>query len=481
MITVLPTAPTVTSATAPPLLAGSPFSVTFSRPVAGITTSDFTVNEVGSNTGIAATIACADGSGNPVSCATGAVSQATLTPTSPLIAGEYYFVLVNQAAGGVVGDPDGVALPVSQTYVRAQTGFTAFQYPLTYAWATFKDPAALGGSYVIAGGQGASETFTMKGRSLGIVTFNGPDGGTATVSATNGSTVVTQSVDTYAAATGDGTTPITGLSSGQHTVTITVDGGHDPSSTGDWVRIDGLVEGTTTTTTPRFSATTWPSNPGVDTYDNATGSTVSLTFRGTGVSWTALTGPADGKAKVTVDGVTVATTELYKAKAGRQTLTFGGLSPDGFHTMKITALGEGPPSHPYSTDIDVVSLQVQPTVTAVQFAGSPTNPTVTIEGDNFGTQAALGAGTQPCGSPVDTTGKNYGANLWLADTTAGWAAGDSAPPVCNQLGLKIISFSPTQIVFTPGSTYPIYGSLNTGDSVTLHVLGAAFTTTVSYT
>ena len=329
----------VSSAAAPPLVSASPFSVVFSGPVQGVSTANFTVNEVGYSTGIAASVACANASSAPVSCVTGPVTSATLTPTKPLIAGEYYFVLANQAAGGIVAAADGTAVPASETYTRAQTQFNAFQYPTIYKWATVKDASALGGSYVEETYPGATASFTAKGTSVGIVTWDAPDGGTATVTVTNGTHPVTQSIDTYAASAGDQTTTISGLSvTGTHTITVSVNGAGDPESSGSWVRIDGTIVGGVTQPTPKLTFL-WPNYPGDYSYTGSEGASVSLTFRGTGVVWTALTGPNDGKAKVVIDGSMVATEDLHAASYGSTTYTFANLSQDGFHTITITALG----------------------------------------------------------------------------------------------------------------------------------------------
>jgi len=120
-----------------------------------------------------------------------------------------------------------------------------------------------------------------------------------------------------------------------------------------------------------------------------------------------------------------------------------------------------------------------PAITAMTFTGSSSSPTITIDGTGFGLESWLGPPSTPCGG-TDTTGSNYGENFYLVDAT-GWIAGVGPQPICNFLGLHIESYSPTQIVFTYGSSYPDYGSLNSGDGATVHVLGTEFSTTVAYT
>jgi hypothetical protein len=50
-------------------------------------------------------------------------------------------------------------------------------------------------------------------------------------------------------------------------------------------------------------------------------------------------GIGGGKASVVIDGVNVATEDLYAAGYGNTAYTFVGLSVEGFHTITITALG----------------------------------------------------------------------------------------------------------------------------------------------
>jgi hypothetical protein len=314
----------------------------FDEPVTGVSAANLTVDEAGSHTGLPGTLFCTNASNASVNCATGPVWQASFTPTKPLIAGEYYFILVNSAAGGI-RTTGGALVPATVVFVRADTQFGYSQYPVTYAWATVKQALALGGSYVREESSGGKETFSATGTSVGIVTWDAPNGGTATVTVTNGRKKLTRSIDTYAASAGDRTTTISGLDSAAHTVTISVNGGHDASSTGDWVRIDGTVVGGVTQDTPKFTAE-WAVLGTTAAYSRVKGASVSLTFRGTGVVWTAYTGPAEGKANVSIDGGTPVTEDLYASSDTAKAVTFSGLSQNGFHTIEITALGTADPA-----------------------------------------------------------------------------------------------------------------------------------------
>jgi hypothetical protein len=67
--------------------------------------------------------------------------------------------------------------------------------------------------------------------------------------------------------------------------------------------------------------------------------TSSLAFTGTGVTWVTATGPAEGKASVTIDGVSMGTLDLYSPTVQWQvTKSYSGLT-SGTHTIVVTVLG----------------------------------------------------------------------------------------------------------------------------------------------
>jgi hypothetical protein len=236
-------APTVTSYLAPPVLQKSPFVVSFSRAVMGVSTSDFTVVEVGASSPLAGAVACLNASNAVVSCSSGPVSVARFTPTSALIAGEYYYVNINPSSMGVVGYPDRVAVATWQGSVRAQTVFSDQQFPVRYAWGAVVNAAALGGSYVQELNPNASEKFSFSETSLALVMWGGSDRGTATVTITStGATKITRQINTYAASPRDVTFTWPSLVSGSHTVTVMVNGANVAPSTNTWVSIDAVTE-----------------------------------------------------------------------------------------------------------------------------------------------------------------------------------------------------------------------------------------------
>lgn len=81
-------------------------------------------------------------------------------------------------------------------------------------------------------------------------------------------------------------------------------------------------------------------------------------FRGSGVSWVGTKGPGLGKALVKLDGVTVATIDLYAAKkAPRQVLFSRTGLPSTEHTLTITVLKEkNPRATGYGATVDRVSV-----------------------------------------------------------------------------------------------------------------------------
>jgi hypothetical protein len=118
-----------------------------------------------------------------------------------------------------------------------------------------------------------------------------------------------------------------------------------------------------------------------------------------------------------------------------------------------------------------------PTIASVGFGGNAASPVVTISGSSFGSTVASLGSPQAAGG-CGGSGSDYGNNLSLSDTAAGWTGGQG-PGDC--IGLLISSYSDTKIVFTLGSSYASLGdNLTEGDTFSLTVLGATFSGTVVY-
>jgi YVTN family beta-propeller protein len=126
------------------------------------------------------------------------------------------------------------------------------------------------------------------------------------------------------------------------------------------------------------------------------------------------------------------------------------------------------------------------TVTAVTFGGTPASPTITVWGSGFGSESDLGT-PQPAGGTSDCvyppyTGSDYTNNLYFAENSQGWTAGQGSGGGGDCVGLLISSYSDNQITFGLGSGYTLagYGQVHNGDSYALTVLGATLSGTVAF-
>jgi hypothetical protein len=338
---VVPTAPTVLTANAPTTLDGKPFTVTFSRPVKGVTTNSVTVTRMDAGL-VAGKLTCRDATNSAVNCGNGPVTTARFTAASPLIAGEYYDIDVNESSPTVVGHDSGLTVAPSTTQVRAQSSFTAFDYPITYKWARVNSAKALGGSFVRDASAGSTATATIKLQSAStprIVLWGGPAQGIATVAVTKkGASISDVNVDTYRQRVQQLRINLGALASGTYKVKVTVTGTKNTASNGVAVGIDGVIANGKTTANPKL-AVMWPNYPGEYAYDYTKRTSASLTFRGTGIDWTAVVGPNNGIAKVTIDGVVVDSRDLYAPGYFDQTFGYAGLSQNSLHTIVISCSG----------------------------------------------------------------------------------------------------------------------------------------------
>jgi hypothetical protein len=139
-------------------------------------------------------------------------------------------------------------------------------------------------------------------------------------------------------------------------------------------------------------------------------------------------------------------------------------------------------------------------ITSFKITGTAAAPVITVKGSGFGaTRPAADPASHPNGqdgcpafpasppSYIANDGFDYGsARLYLWDTTAAWRGGDYVPgSELDCIGLRITSWTKTQIVFKPGTAYDhpkLEGGhryiLTKGDSVQVDVLGT--TDTITY-
>jgi hypothetical protein len=117
-----------------------------------------------------------------------------------------------------------------------------------------------------------------------------------------------------------------------------------------------------------------------------------------------------------------------------------------------------------------------PGISAVRFSGSPSSPTISVQGSGFG--------AQPAGEPADSgyTGEDYGNALYLCDSAgdpnafcAGQGAGGGSGDL---IGLAVSSYTTSSIVYGLGSDYALYYypndvfRLEAGDRFVIYVKGA---------
>jgi hypothetical protein len=214
------------------------------------------------------------------------------------------------------------------------------------SWHGVVDATASGGTYEVSGTKNATATFRFSGTSITWVTRKASDQGIASVTI-NG--VSKGAIDLYSSSTqAQVHQTLSGLSSAAHTIVIKVTGTKNVSSTGFNISIDAFIVGASTTTQDSSIKTKYDlwtgaasSSASGGTYrSNAkAGTTSSLTFNGTSVTWVTATGPAVGQAQVLIDGVLKGTFDLYSSTTHWQVAhPFSGLT-SAAHTIVVKVLG----------------------------------------------------------------------------------------------------------------------------------------------
>jgi hypothetical protein len=280
--------------------------------------------------------------------------------------------LSRQPFGGPTAPP--APPPTLHNRVEENVGVT-FSGPWTQSSATF---GWSGGSAMQSSTAGATATITFTGTSIRWLGARGRKMGIALVSVDGGPP---REVSTMGKPNDIIHTPIVtidGLSPGQHTLTITVAGRHEPQADpGDIVVVDAfeIDPGTTVShwqdTNPGIqysgpwtkSSVHLPySGSGVQNVpelavtaqeSETAGATVAVPFRGTGISWIGYRGPDAGIATVRVDSGAPMEIDLYHPIATYQPIVFTAQGlPDTNHTLTITATGR---KNPASTGARVVA------------------------------------------------------------------------------------------------------------------------------
>ena len=247
-------------------------------------------------------------------------------------------------------------IPATTRYEQKDTRFT-----FAGGWIASSSDLASGTSFRFAGSTAtatATATATFNGTYLVWVGKKSPDNGQAKVTVDGG---VPATVDLYdASATWQQQLWNTGvLPAGDHTVKIEWTGVKNANSLGASINVDAFEIAGTVTQAPaapavryeqtdsRFAyAGTWTnsSSPaasgGTFRFSNTKGSAVTVTFTGSSLSWIAKKSPVYGNAKVTVDGGTPVSVDLYHAtEIFKQKVWDTGALVPGTHTVKIEWAG----------------------------------------------------------------------------------------------------------------------------------------------
>jgi bacillopeptidase F len=191
---------------------------------------------------------------------------------------------------------------------------------------------------------GDAAKFRFTGTSVTWLSRKGPSQGIAAVYIDGASR---GTVDLYAASWAAFSMSYNGLASKAHTVKIVVTGRKNAASAQSNITIDGFRVGTVLTedTSPRIVFDGWTgvtsaaASGGAYRWATAASANSSFAFTGTAITWVTATGPANGKARVTIDGVDKGVVDLYtSARRWKVQKTFTGLSA-GSHTIRVQALG----------------------------------------------------------------------------------------------------------------------------------------------
>jgi hypothetical protein len=204
----------------------------------------------------------------------------------------------------------------------------------------------------------------------GSVTSDTSETGDTTASSDDGSTVSSDESATDTTVAGDESTDTTEGDDTSTTeaedTTTTTEAQAEESSPGTHQQTDSLLS---------FSGT-WKSTSsssadgGSFAYADSSGASVTIRFIGTSLSWIAKKSPAYGQAKVTVDGGTAKTVDLYSSSTSwKKTVFTTGTLKKAAHTVVISWTGKKS-SKATGTNIDVDAIKVTGTITGRYQQGS---------------------------------------------------------------------------------------------------------------
>ena len=225
-------------------------------------------------------------------------------------------------------------------------------------WKRVGDASANGGAYCMSHAAGSQITFIFDGPSVRWIAHKGPDQGRAKVYV---DAISKGKVDLYAPSGGQLNETYANLGTGTHALQIEVLGKRNAASSATNVSVDALIAGGTTDqeTSCQIEYDSWRcasaagASGGSVHVSAGAGAQVSLTFTGTSVALITRTGPVFGKARVSIDGVSRGTIDLY-APVGHSNVSkaFGGLGA-GNHTIVVEVLHQrNSAGHGFAVNID---------------------------------------------------------------------------------------------------------------------------------
>jgi hypothetical protein len=225
-------------------------------------------------------------------------------------------------------------------------------------WKRVADASASGGAYCMSHVAGNGITFNFNASTVRWVAHRGPNQGRAKVYIDGYSK---GKVDLYAPTSGRLVETYPNLGSGTHALQLFVVGTKNDASTATNVSVDAFIAGATTSqeTSCQIEFGSWRcasangARGGFVHVSSWAGAEVSMPFTGSSVALITRTGPNYGKARVSIDGVSKGTIDLY-APVGHTNVSkaFGGLGA-GSHTILVEVLHKrNLDAHGFAIDID---------------------------------------------------------------------------------------------------------------------------------
>jgi GH25 family lysozyme M1 (1,4-beta-N-acetylmuramidase) len=325
----------------------SSITASFTEVVGGVSPSNVALRVLDTGANVASTRTCVGPKGTTVVCATGQVAKVVLQPTSPLVPGQTYAIIVNPlGVSPAIADPSGNIATTTEVDFTEPGTVEQGSPAVAYGWRPVWSGRAFGNSYVVEHLPGATASFAFAGKTVTWFTVMGPTQGRAGVW-----------IDGRPRGTFDQYDPSMRfkvprtfhlLRSGPHTLVIHVLGlKGGPTGADTQVAIDAFGVGTHVSWTPVLRTAWRPmhiagASGGTVAVTDLAGSSVTLPFRGTGVTWQTVRGPDQGKAEIFVDGSLVKTVDNYAPTTSVGPRSIVGLA-EGVHSMRIVVLGQSRP------------------------------------------------------------------------------------------------------------------------------------------